>query len=64
MSRLAQATRDDIEQAMINWIKEADSDTIERVWNENFNEEITYLHEQGVFEIPVDEAERNGIVFL
>ena len=62
MSRLAQATPDDIREAIKNWIDETDNDTIERIWNENFDEPITFLVEQGVFEIPEGEAERNGIL--
>lgn len=61
MNRLIQATGDDIRGALKAWIDEADSDTIERVWNENFDSPVIYLVDQGVFELDQDEAERNGI---
>ena len=64
MSRLAQATPDDIREAIKNWIDETSNDNIEQLWNEWFDEDITYEPEQGVFEISVDEAERNGIELL
>lgn len=61
MEKIIQCSSEDIREAIKSWIDEADNETIERIWNENFDEEITYITEDGLFEIPESEAERNGI---
>jgi hypothetical protein len=42
-------------------IDEADNETIEQLWNQNFEEEITYIWEIESFEISEEEAESLGI---
>jgi len=55
------ATTETIKNVLKNWIDEADHDTIEMIYNQNFDNEIVYDPEVGLFEVPVDEAKRVGI---
>jgi hypothetical protein len=59
---MGQCTTDDIRQVMKDWIDEATNDTLECVWNDNFDGNISYDPEQGVFEISDEEADRVGIL--
>jgi predicted Rdx family selenoprotein len=54
-------TPEKLAEAMSKWILEADSDTLLRVFNENFDEVIYYDSDAGMFEIPYNEVERLGL---
>jgi len=55
------ATPERIRQAIKDWIDETDTDIIEFVYNQNFDGEIHYNPEVGLFEVPEEEARRIGL---
>lgn len=55
------ATPEKIREVLKNWIDETDNETIERVFNENFDDEIWYDVLVGLFQIPIEEAKRLGL---
>lgn len=59
---IVEASSDKIREALKNWIDEADNETIERIYNENFDEEISYDAENECFDVPHSEAERVGLL--
>ena len=60
-SKRINVSREEIVEVLVNWIKESDRKTIQRIFNENFEEEIRCIL-PGLFDIPISEAERIGIV--
>jgi len=55
--------REDVKRALIDWINEADSETIERIYNENFDAEIEYDIDFESFIVPLHEVKRNGFEY-
>jgi hypothetical protein len=55
--------RTSVEYAVKNWIDEMDNETLERIFNQNFDKPITSLGD-GYFHIEEEEAERNGMVII
>jgi hypothetical protein len=53
---------EEIRKVIISWIEVADRKTIERVYNENFDETINYNSKTESFEISELEAERVGLL--
>lgn len=50
-----------IRQAIKDWIDETDKQTIERIFNENFDDKIIYDSKLGFFLVPEEEAKRLGL---
>ena len=59
---IVEVSPDKIREALKSWIDEADNETIERIFNENFDEEISYEVEDECFDVPFAEAERLGLL--
>jgi len=54
---------EEIARVIATWIVEADADTLLRVYNENFDEPITYDQENHEFAVPITEADRVGMEY-
>lgn len=61
MSR-EKTNRFEIEKALNKFIKEADSETIVRVFNSELNGDLTYNSEEELFEINSVDAENLGLI--
>ena len=59
---IVEVSSNKIREALKSWIDEADNETIERVFNENFDEPISYEVEDECFDVPFAEAEKLGLL--
>jgi len=55
---------EEIKRVIQNWIEEADADTLLRIYNENFDEPITFDSDTYEFTVPISEADRVGMEYV
>lgn len=58
-----QVSPEEIRRVIIEWIADSDCDTLLRIYNENFDEPITYDQEKYEFNVPIEEADRVGMEY-
>jgi hypothetical protein len=63
MTNKVMVGRTSVENSIKNWVEEMDNETLERLFNQNFDKPIKTLGD-GYFHIDKEEAERNGMVII
>jgi uncharacterized protein YukJ len=58
-----EVSRKEVRRVIQNWIEEADADTLLWIYNENFDEPITFDSDTYQFTVPVSEADRVGMEY-
>lgn len=60
MAKKVMVGRTSVETAVKNWIEEMDNETLQRLFNENFDKPIQSIGD-GYFHVEREEAERTGM---
>ena len=58
-----EVTPEELARVIATWVVEAGTDTLLRIYNENFDEPITFDSDNFVFNVPINEADRTGMEY-